>query len=92
MLGNLGRQLLPRALSILLVITSVSTEAVGQQGGSPVNTAQGTSLSATELQQLVAPIALYPDALVAQILRAESSPSKQTDRTLAVATRRSCGR
>ena len=31
---------------------------------------QGTSACAEELQSLVAPIALYPDALVAQILNA----------------------
>ena len=36
---------------------------------------QGAPMTATELQGLVAPIALYPDALVAQILSASTSVS-----------------
>jgi hypothetical protein len=38
--------------------------------------AQVAPLSAEELQQLVAPIALYPDALVAQILGAATFPDQ----------------
>ena len=37
---------------------------------------QGTPLSANDLQQLVAPIALYPDALVAQVLAAATYPDQ----------------
>jgi uncharacterized membrane protein YgcG len=37
---------------------------------------QGTPMSAQELQSLVAPIALYPDALVAQILSAATFPDQ----------------
>ena len=37
---------------------------------------QGAPLSAAELQQLVAPIALYPDALVAQVLGAATFPDQ----------------
>ena len=37
---------------------------------------QGAPLSADELQQLVAPIALYPDALVAQVLGAATFPDQ----------------
>src|SRR5262249_28179255 len=37
---------------------------------------QGAPLSAGELQQLVAPIALYPDALVAQILGGAAFPDQ----------------
>ena len=37
---------------------------------------QGTPMSAQELQGLVAPIALYPDALVAQILSASTYPDQ----------------
>jgi len=36
-------------------------------------------LSASQLEQLVAPIALYPDALVAQILAASTYPQQITD-------------
>jgi uncharacterized membrane protein YgcG len=37
---------------------------------------QAAHLSASQLQQLVAPIALYPDALVAQILAASAYPTQ----------------
>ena len=37
---------------------------------------QGAPMTATELQGLVAPIALYPDALVAQILSAATFPDQ----------------
>src|SRR5271157_4561199 len=37
---------------------------------------QGAPMTATELQGLVAPIALYPDALVAQILSASTFPDQ----------------
>ncbi|MGA7857212.1 MAG: DUF3300 domain-containing protein, partial [Terracidiphilus sp.] len=47
----------------------------GQQGNYPQQgNAQGGPLSPDELQQLVAPIALYPDALVAEILAASTYP------------------
>jgi hypothetical protein len=42
-------------------------------GGNPTEAAP---MSATELQSLVAPIALYPDALVAQILTASTFPDQ----------------
>ena len=73
------KQLLSAALSFLLIFPAVSTEAVGQQpapSGSTDNSGQGAPLSADELQQLVAPIALYPDALVAQILGAATFPDQ----------------
>src|SRR5262249_59544089 len=41
--------------------------------GTPVASAQPTQ---QELQQLVAPIALYPDSLVAQILAASTYPAQ----------------
>ena len=40
---------------------------------------QGAPLSAEELQALVAPIALYPDALVAQVLGAATFPDQIAD-------------
>jgi len=45
------------------------------QGPAP-SQRQYTPLSAEQLQQLVAPIALYPDALVAQILAASAYPTQ----------------
>jgi hypothetical protein len=63
----------------LLLIVSVPFEAGGQQPGSnspPGYSGQGAPLAANELQQLVAPIALYPDALVAQVLGAATFPDQ----------------
>jgi len=79
MLRTFTRQLLSTALSLLLVVTSVPSEAVAQQAAAPGTNGyseQGAPLSADELQQLVAPIALYPDALVAQILGAATFPDQ----------------
>ena len=73
------KQLLSAGLAFLLIFPAVSSEAVGQQpapSGSTDNSAQGAPLPAEELQQLVAPIALYPDALVAQILGAATFPDQ----------------
>jgi hypothetical protein len=47
---------------------------MGQQGQPPQQ--QGQPLSADQLNQLVAPIALYPDALVAQVLAAATYPTQ----------------
>ena len=79
MIRIFAKQLLSMALSFLLVITAVPFEAVGQQSaqeGAPGYSGQGVPLNAEELQQLVAPIALYPDALVAQVLGAATFPDQ----------------
>jgi len=79
MIRTFMKKLLSTLLSFLLVFTAVPFEAVGQQpapGGSPGYSGQGAALSADELQQLTAPIALYPDALVAQILGAATFPDQ----------------
>jgi hypothetical protein len=73
------KQLLSTAVSLLLVIGTVPFEAGAQQAtttGSSGYSGQGAPLSANELQQLVAPIALYPDALVAQVLGAATFPDQ----------------
>ena len=73
------KQILSATLSVLLVITAVPFEAAAQQPaptGSTEYSGQGAPLSADELQQLVAPIALYPDALVAQVLGAATFPDQ----------------
>jgi hypothetical protein len=79
MIRTFMKRLLSTALSFLLVTTSMPSEAKGQQPaptGSNGYSGQGAPLAANELQQLVAPIALYPDALVAQILGAATFPDQ----------------
>jgi hypothetical protein len=72
---NLAKQFLSTALSFLLLIGTAPLEA-GAQSGQTGYAGQGAPLSAQELQQLVAPIALYPDSLVAQILGAATFPDQ----------------
>jgi len=81
MIRTFPKQLLSMTLSLLLVITTVPSD-VGAQEQAPSPSAssgysgQGAPLSAEELQQMVAPIALYPDALVAQVLGAATFPDQ----------------
>ena len=78
------KKLLSTALSLLLVFPAVPMKAMAQQPApaQPApdqqagNSGQGAPLNADELQQLVAPIALYPDALVAQVLGAATFPDQ----------------
>jgi hypothetical protein len=80
MIRTFTKQFLVATLSFLLVIGATPFEAGAAQQpaqqGDPGNSGQGAPLSADELQQLVAPIALYPDALVAQILGAATFPDQ----------------
>jgi hypothetical protein len=64
-------------LSGILALGSVP-RGFAQQTGQPATPApvQTSQQSAEQLQQLVAPIALYPDALVAQILAASTYPAQ----------------
>jgi len=74
-------KLLSTAISFVLVVTSALVEARAQQpatAGSSGYSGQGAPLSADELQKLVAPIALYPDAIVAQTLGAATFPDQVT--------------
>ena len=67
-------------LCSLLVGFTAQAEAygsIGQSNDQPQ--ASPAKLSPQELQQLVAPIALYPDALVAQILAASTYPTQIVD-------------
>jgi hypothetical protein len=81
------RQSLSLGLAFLLVFTMGpgSATSIAQAIGSPLPAAtpsaptypgQGAPQTAEELQALVAPIALYPDALVAQILSAATFPDQ----------------
>ena len=79
MIKTFTRQLLSTTLSFLLVIATTPLEAGAQQSAPTESngySGQGAPLSAEELQQLVAPIALYPDALVAQVLGAATFPDQ----------------
>ena len=82
-------KLLKKSLSLLLsycLVLATAPEGFAAQvdqsaAQPPVQTAQQTP---EQLQQLVAPIALYPDALVAQILAAATYPDQivEADRWL----------
>ena len=69
---------LRRGLALLLVVTLVCPPTAMVRTGfaqDPSGAAQGQQTWTTEqLEQLVAPIALYPDSLVAQILMAATYP------------------
>jgi len=79
------KKILVSLLSCVLVLTTMPKDDAWSQtpaaqtapgGTSSSYGGQGAPLSANELQQLVAPIALYPDALVAQILGAATFPDQ----------------
>jgi hypothetical protein len=76
MIRDFTKRLLSTTLSFLLVIGATPLQGAAQQSESTGYTGQGVPLSAEELQQLVAPIALYPDSLVAQILGAVTYPDQ----------------
>src|SRR5580704_2319508 len=78
MLKTLTKQLLSTTLSVLLLMSAAPFEA-GAQSGQSAYSGQGVPLTADELQQLVAPIALYPDSLVAQVLAAATYPDQVAD-------------
>jgi hypothetical protein len=79
MIKTFMKQVLSVILSLLLVFTAEPFEAVAQQPAPAESTGysgQGAPLPADQLEQLVAPIALYPDALVAQVLGASTFPDQ----------------
>ncbi len=75
MIRTFVKQLLSTMLSVLLLVGTMPLE-VGAQTGQPGYSGQGVPLTADELQQLTAPIALYPDSLVAQVLAAATFPDQ----------------
>jgi hypothetical protein len=62
-------------LSCSLLLIGVA-DGVAQETPTNMAQIQGTQQSPEQLQQLVAPIALYPDALIAQILPAATYPDQ----------------
>jgi hypothetical protein len=65
------------AISVLPTLAQDGEAPPPEQGEpAPPGPPQNAQLSPEQLQQLVAPIALYPDALVAQILAASAYPTQ----------------
>jgi len=69
-------------MSFLIVLGTFPVEAVAQNASPSGNQEEAGPLSAEELDGIVAPIALYPDPLVAQILGAATFPYEIVDATL----------
>ena len=76
MIKDFAKRFLSAFLSVLLVASAAPKEVEAQQAPPTGYSGQGVPLTAEELQQLTAPIALYPDALVAQILGASTFPDQ----------------
>jgi hypothetical protein len=75
-LFNELKKILAYLLSVMLVMATIPGGVLSQAPSGQSYNGQGAPLSANELQSLVAPIALYPDALVAQILGAATFPDQ----------------
>src|SRR5713226_6123038 len=74
---KLMKQVLAVVLCCLLVQFTAGAASYGPQSQTDEqSSASASKPSPEELQQLVAPIALYPDALVAQILAASTYPTQ----------------
>src|SRR4029077_11820028 len=74
---KLFKQALTLFLCFLLVVFTAQANSSGPMSQSSEQApAPPRQQSPQELQQLVAPIALYPDALVAQILAASTYPTQ----------------
>jgi Protein of unknown function (DUF3300) len=90
MVRTFAKQLLASALTLLLIVNcGTVVQAVGQEPAPAASTEQPAPLSAKDLQQLVAPIALYPDALVAQVLGAATFPDQVAAASLWLAQNKS---
>jgi hypothetical protein len=75
-----AKKILSLVLSFILAVVYPQLMYGQSSGATPDNdpgaSTQPAPMSASELQALVAPIALYPDALVAQILAASTFPDE----------------
>jgi hypothetical protein len=77
MIANAARKSLSVVLSIVLVPASFQTLYGFQVPAADTgNSTDAAPMSVSDLQALVAPIALYPDALVAQVLSAATFPDQ----------------
>src|SRR5450755_3665132 len=71
------QKLLALALSFLLLFGTIPQQTSAAPAAAPQETY--AELSDSDLDALVAPIALYPDALVAQVLGAATFPDQVVD-------------
>ena len=62
------------AILCVMMLAPGHTRAYAQQTPAPAATAQAATIPSEQLDSLVAPIALYPDPLLAQILAASTYP------------------
>lgn len=78
MVANYARRTISVALTLALIVTPSGLFGLQASESAPStdNPTQAAPKTASELQALVAPIALYPDALVAQILTASTFPDQ----------------
>jgi hypothetical protein len=77
--GRIAQQALASLLALVLLCAAYPQRLVAQEQAGPLQSPSGppyTQQTPEELQQLVAPIALYPDSLVAQILAASTFPEQ----------------
>ena len=82
-IGSLGKRSLGCLLSVVLVFATLPQNfgpkirvRPGDGTAAPAPPPPYTQQTAEQLQHLVAPIALYPDSLVAQILAASTFPEQ----------------
>ena len=72
---HIAQQALASLLALVLLFAGYPQSLIAQDQQGPLQVPSGppyTQQTPEELQQLVAPIALYPDSLVAQILAAST--------------------
>ena len=79
-----GAQILVSLLSLTFLIATLPKPLFAEQDTQPAQAPAHVQQTPVQLQQLVAPIALYPDSLVAQILAASTFPEQivEADRWL----------
>jgi len=78
----IAQQVLASLLALFLLLVAYPQSLVAQAQSGPQEVPPGPAYiqqTPEELQQLVAPIALYPDSLVAQILAASTFPEQIVD-------------
>lgn len=65
-----------KQVQAVLVSIAISTSAIAAQNQGPATAPASSAPSPQDYQQLVAPIALYPDALVGQVLAGSTYPTQ----------------
>src|SRR5271169_5073661 len=74
-----SRKVLASVMSFLIALTTIPVGTSAQTASPPASQGEYATLSPDELDGLVASIALYPDALVAQVLGAATFPYEIVD-------------